>query len=401
MRSHMKFPLLLPPAFVLLAGCGEGASTARADLPPANVAAAIGDAVPGLSAEEAERFRRGHQLFRKVYTPDEGLGPLFNENACNACHTDPADGGTGDQFLVRATALRSDGTCDILEGRGENIRQRATPLLRAHGITIEEVPAEATAVARINVPFVFGLGLVEAIPDEQILSRVGEPGRHGELSGRPGRDMEGRLARFGRKANVSTLFDFVEEASRLEMGLTNPLNPDERGPGGEPLPEGTDPAPNPEIDMETLQRMTDFVRFLSPPPRVAPRDPEGQALVERGEAFFEEIGCAGCHVPFMETGPHPVEALSRKRIDLFSDLLLHDMGPELASICGPAATASEWRTEMLMGLSERKVFLHDSRAGTLWEAIRFHGGEAAGARARFEALDRISQEALIQYLRTL
>jgi CxxC motif-containing protein (DUF1111 family) len=390
----------LLPACLLLAGCAG-------DVPPAPTPTAvvhgqaIGEPLPDLTPEEAARFARGGALFRRIFTPEDGLGPLFNENSCNACHTDPADGGTGDQFMIRATATRSDGSCDLLGGEGANVRQRATPLLQAHGIFFEEIPAAATAVGRFNVPFLFGLGLVEAIPEEAILARVGEPGPHGELSGRAGHDAEGRFARFGRKADVATLFDFVEEASRMEMGLTTPLHPEERGPNLRPLPPGTDPAPNPEIDLASLELLADFVRFLAPIGRREVEDPDTRALVARGGDLFREIGCAGCHVPYMDTGAHPVAALAHKRIYLYSDLLLHDMGPELADVCAPAASGPELRTEMLMGLSERQVYLHDSRAGTLWEAIGFHGGEAAGARSRFQALDRIAQEALIQYLRTL
>ncbi len=385
---------------MVLVGCVDDGVPAPPPVPAVH-ADALGAALPGLTLEEAERFARGGALFRRVFTPEDGLGPLFNENACNACHTDPADGGTGDQFMVRATAVRSDGTCDLLDGEGANIRQQATPLLQAHGIFFEEVPDGATEVGRFNVPFLFGLGLVEAIPEEVILARVGDPGPHGELSGRAGRDGAGRFARFGRKGDVATLFDFVEEASRLEMGLTTPLHPEERGPNLRPLPAGTDPAPNPEIDLRSLELITDFVRFLAPMGRRTPEDPDTQVLVARGGELFREIGCAGCHLPFMDTGPHPVEALAHQRVYLYSDLLLHDMGPDLADVCAPSASGSELRTEMLMGLSERRVYLHDSRAGTLWEAIEYHGGEAAGARGRFRSLDRVAQEALIQYLRTL
>ena len=397
--SARVLQLGLVPLGLLLGGCADDASVP----PPAPAVhgSAIGEALPGLTPDEVDRFARGGANFRRIYTPEDGLGPLFNENSCNACHTDPADGGTGDQFMIRATTTRSDGSCDLLGGEGANIRQQATPLLRAHGILFEEVPVAATEVGRFNVPFVFGLGLVEAIPEEVILARVGDPGLHGELSGRAGHNAEGQFARFGRKADVATLFDFVEEASRLEMGLTNPLHPEERGPNLRPLPAGADPASNPEIDLASLELLADFVRFLAPIGRREVEDPDTRALVERGGELFRNIGCAGCHVPYMDTGPHSVEALAYKRIHLYSDLLLHDMGPELADVCGPAASGSELRTEMLMGLSERTVYLHDSRAGTLWEAIGFHGGEAAGARSRFQALDRIAQEALIQYLRTL
>jgi CxxC motif-containing protein (DUF1111 family) len=364
---------------------------------------AIGDPLPGLSTGDEERFRRGAELFRTVFTPEDGLGPLFNENACNACHTDPADGGTGDQFLVRATRYTAAQGCDLLlaEG-GDNIRQQATPLLRAHGITGDAIPERATETGRFNVPFLFGLGLVEAIPEDAILAREDPHDETGDgISGRASRDDRGRVARFGRKGHVATLFDFVEEAARLEMGLTTPLHPAEAGVNRGPLPPGTDPAPNPEVDVEALELLTDFVRFLAPPPRRLPADPQERAVVDRGERLFEAIGCSHCHVPYMETGPHPVQALSNQRIYLYSDLLLHDLGDELADVCGPTAHPSELRTEMLMGLGSRSVFLHDSRAVSIDEAIELHAGEAAAARDRFRELSIGDRLALVRFLRTL
>lgn len=364
----------------------------------------VGGPVPGLSPIEEERFLRGAELFRHVFTPEEGLGPLFNENACNACHTDPADGGTGDQFLVRATRYSPDEGCDLLlDQGGDNVRQQATPLLQAHGIYRDEVPPEATEMGMFNVPFLFGLGLVEAIPDETILAREGpDPdGRDLGISGRAARDAEGRVARFGRKGQVTTLFDFVEEAARLEMGLTTPLHPEEVGPNRSLLPPGTDPAPNPEVDLETLELLTDFVRFLAPLPRSIPSDPAERAIVERGEELFHEVGCTGCHVPSMETGPHPIPALSNRTVELYSDLLLHDLGPQLADVCGPSAGPTELRTEMLMGLGRRYRYLHDSRAGTIRQAVDFHGGEAARVRERFQNLSFLDQERIVQFLYTL
>jgi CxxC motif-containing protein (DUF1111 family) len=365
---------------------------------------AVGDPLPGLTEGEADRFRRGAELFRRIFTPEEGLGPLFNENACNACHTDPADGGTGDQFLIRATRYTPEEGCDpLLDQGGDNLRQQATPLLRAHGVTRDEVPPEATEVGNFNVPFLFGLGLVEAIPDETILSREGpDPdGRGLGISGRAPRDGQGRLARFGRKGQVATLFEFTEEAARLEMGLTTPFHPEEVGPNRGPVIPGTDPAPNPEVDMETLDLLTDFVRFLAPPARALPSDPAERAIVDRGEELFHEVGCTSCHVPGMVTGPSQVAALDRREIRLYSDLLLHDMGDELASVCGPSAGPSEFRTEMLMGLGRRSRYLHDFRASSIREAVEFHGGEAATVRERFRSLSFVDQERIVRFLYTL
>jgi CxxC motif-containing protein (DUF1111 family) len=392
------------PLLALLVLGGPGGCDARGSMAGEWDDVAIGDPLPGLTASELERFQRGAALFRRIFTPEEGLGPLFNENACNACHTDPADGGTGDQFLIRATRYTPEEGCDLfLDQGGDNIRQQATPLLRTHGILRDEVPPEATATGSFGVPFLFGLGLVEAIPDETILAREGpDPdGRGLGISGRAARDARGRVARFGRKGQFTTLFDFSEDAIRLEMGLTTPLHPEEVGPNRGPVIPGTDPAENPEVDLETLEFLTDFVRFLAPPARELPSDPGERAIVESGEALFHEVGCTSCHVPSMTTGPSSVAALDRREIHLYSDLLLHDMGEALADVCGPSAGPSELRTEKLMGLGRRSRFLHDLRASSIREAVEFHGGEAATVRERFRALSFLDQERIIRFLYTL
>lgn len=396
-RLRVSVGALLLPA---LSACGEREPPATPDVP---VAERIGDPLPGLLPDELRRFREGHALFRRVFTPEEGMGPLFNENACNACHTDPADGGTGDQFLVRASAVRPDGSCDpLLHRGGDNLRQRAVPSAMALGIARDEVPAEATVTGRFNVPFLFGLGLVEAIPEEAILAREDPEDRNGDgIRGRAPRDAEGRVARFGRKGTSATLDAFTEEALRLEMGLGTPLHPDPIGPNRGPLPPGLGIPPGPHVTQEEMDRITDFVRFLSPPPRTLPEDPGLRGLVERGEVLFHEVGCTGCHTPWMETGPHPVAALDRKRIGLYSNLLLHDLGDALASVCSEVAGPREVRTQPLMGLHHRRRYLHDSRAASLWEAIALHDGEARGVRSRFEALDRMEQEAVIRFLGSL
>jgi len=367
------------------------------------VASRIGEPLPGLTAEELGRFHAGRALFNKVFTPEEGLGPLFNENQCSACHTLPAIGGTGEQFVTRASRFTPPDRCDPLtEAGGENVRIQATPLLRAHGIERQPFPAEATESVSFNVPFIFGMGLIEAIPEEEILSRADPDDRDGDgISGRPGRDAAGRFARFGRKADQATLRAFVESAAHLEMGLTTPTHPDEGTIAGAPFPPGVDPAPDPELSETAIELLTDFVRFLAPPERRLGVTDEERRAIERGEALFDAIGCAACHTPSMTTGRSPIAALDRKRIHLYSDLLLHDMGPELASVCAPGASPTEHRTEPLMGLGHRSTYLHDGRAGTLDEAILLHGGEAAPARERFRALNELERHDLIRFLRSL
>ena len=371
--------------------------------PPAAVHAEIGSPLPGLTQDELARFEEGRALFRRAFTADERLGPRFNENACNACHTDPVDGGTGETSVTRAVRQDPDGTCyPLLEGGGPNLRINVLPALRALGEGPVSPPAEATHSARFTIPFIFGLGLVEAIPLETLeaLATSGET-RPGP-SGRIGRNEAGHPARFGRKADVATLADFSDLAIRHEMGLTTPLYPDERDAGSfPPVPPGSDPAPDPEVDARTLERLTDYVRFLAPPSPAEPRDEADRRLVEQGRALFSSMGCVSCHVPVLETGPHPVQALAHRRIALYSDLLLHDMGPDLENVCGAGATTTEIRTEPLMGLRYRRVFLHDGRTGRVMDAILLHGGEAAPAREAFAALDRLTQEAVLRFLGTL
>lgn len=352
----------------------------------------------------------GRARFSQPFTPEQGLGPRFNENACNACHTDPADGGTGEQLVTKATRYVA-GRCELLtELGGENVRVQATAQLRTRGHGRVPIPDGATHIGRFTVPFLFGAGLIDAIAVSE-LERLADPDdRNGDgISGRIGTDAVGRPARFGRKADVATLRDFVDGAFRLEMGLTTALQPDERRAGGIPeIPPDVDPAAEPEVDEVTMHLVIDFVRFLAPLARAVPFSAEdarggteGRTHVERGEALFTSLGCVGCHAPELATGVESTDALSGQRIALFSDLLLHDMGPALAGSCAAGASPSEYRTEPLMGLRYRESFLHDGRARQVIDAILAHGGEAESARAAFATLDRLAQESLIRYLATL
>lgn len=390
-------------ALLLLSHGGTACSSPERGVVPAGTAASPGDPLPGLSPSELGRFQAGQALFNRVFTPETGLGPLFNENQCSACHTDPASGGSGDQIVVRAARLLADGSCDLLEEwGGENIRSQATPALRSLGIYREEIPPEANTVDRVAVPFLFGLGLLEAIPDSILLGLADPEDRNGDgISGRVGRTRDGRLGRFGFKADHADLESFTAAAFHQEMGITNPLRPEPERLNGRPLPEGVDPLPEPELDHESLALTVDFVRFLAPLPRRTPPDTQSARLVERGEALFRTIGCASCHIPVLETGSHPVEALSRKRVPLYSDLLLHDLGADVRGVCGPGAGPTEVRTPPLWGLGRRRVFLHHGRATTLSQAILAHGGEADRARRAFEALRELERVALLRFLESL
>ena len=364
-----------------------------------------GAPLAGLDGAELAEFHAGAALFDKVFTPEEGLGPLFNENQCSACHTEPASGGTGgpQEEVVKATRYEGPGVCDALSREGgENIRKQATPLLRAHGVERETIPPSATERGEFTTPPLFGLGVVEAIPDETILAKEDPEDSDADgISGRAGRTADGRLARFSRKAEVATLLEFIESALRFEMGLTTPLKTEEETINGTPVPPETDPAPDPEADQRTLALLTTFVRFLTPPARAVPRSEAHRDSVATGQRLFDELGCTACHTPSMRTGPSKIPALDRKTVNLYSDLLLHAMGPALADVCGFTATPAEIRTELLMGLRHRSVFLHDGRAFDLREAILEHGGEAQRARDAFSRLGWLSQEYVVMFLQSL
>jgi len=382
----------LPPRALFLLTSLSVASACRK--PPE-----LGAPLDGLTPEERARFDQGRQVFGRVFTPETGLGPLFNSTSCAECHEKPVPGGPGDEVEVHATAFLPSGVCDpLVQKGGFVIQQEVTPALKAAlGIDREPVPAEATAKAGRSTPDLFGFGLLDAVPDATILARADPDDRDGDgISGRPNRFFDGRLGRFGRKALVPSLREFNAGAFVAEQGITNPAVPTEETVGGNPIPDGVDPVPEPEIDQAALDATDAFVRFLAPP---APLKATGSA--KRGKSVFSDIRCDACHVPKLRTGDSPVKALRNKEVAAYTDLLLHDMGPDLADICLGLATPSEFRTEPLMGLRLSEKFLHDGRAKSVEEAIRLHAGEASSSRDKFNALSEADRKALLEFLKSL
>jgi CxxC motif-containing protein (DUF1111 family) len=358
-----------------------------------------GEPLPGLAAADVQRFTEGHVLFNKSFTADEGLGPLFNQDRCSSCHDLPVVGGTGVEIVSKATRFTPPNVCDFLiEEGGDNVQERSTPALQALGINRELTPPSATGRSIVSPPSLFGLGLVELIPEADIVGLEDVDDTDGDgISGRAPRLPDGRLGRFGRKSDIATLDEFVETALRFEMGLTTYLNPEEETLNGTPVPPHTDPAADPEIDARTLTLLADYVRFLAPPARFT----TAADTVEQGEAIFNDIGCAACHVARMRTARSEHPAFDRKTIELYSDMLLHDMGAESAGVCGIAASPTEYRTARLMGLRFRTQYLHDGSAGSIAEAILRHGGEGESAARGFERLNELGRNYLIRFLGSL
>lgn len=366
--------------------------------------------VAGLNAGQLARFQAGTREFRRRWNIDDGLGPVFNGRSCGECHSTPALGGAGDD-LTRTRVTRfgrvTNGVFDELANLGGSLIQRRSikEIDPACPIVGERVPAEANAVSfRITTP-VFGAGLIEAIPVAQILSREDPDDRNRDgISGRANRVQNfetgaEEIGRFGWKGSVSTLHFFSGAALNGELGVTNPSFPNENLPQGRPIPAQWDRTPDAEDAGQSVEALTDFMKYLAPQPTRP-----ATAASRRGETLFTTIGCAACHTPSMTTaGSDP--ALAGKTVRLFSDLLLHDMGAALgdgvAGISAGQATGREWRTAPLWGVAARPFWMHDGRARSLDEAIRIHGGEGEASAVRYRALNRADHDAVLEFLRTL
>jgi CxxC motif-containing protein (DUF1111 family) len=394
-----KLPFLLALS-VALSGCSDHTPPWP---DPEWTSFELGGPLPGLTAEELARWQEGYNQFTRIWTVEEGLGPAFNENSCNACHSDPTTGGTMTETDLHATAL-IHGTCDYLaEEGGGNLRRQMTDAGEAYyGTYREPVPPESAELGRYLPALLYGRGMMASIPEDAIFALEDPEDADGDgISGRAGRYPDGTLARFFRKAELATLHEIADKGLRRQMGITTPDNPTEYPIMGKPVPEEVDPTPDPEVGAEISEAITDFILFLSPPPTIVPATEERQEMAARGRRVFEDIGCTGCHTPVLFTGPNEVGALDRKPVWLWSDLLLHDMGPELADNCGRDAAPSEIRTEPLMGMRLKVLLLHNGETSNIRRAIELHGGEGAISRNRFFALPVPDQVAVERFLRTL
>ena len=352
----------------------------------------LGDPLPGLNGSELARFEAGLEEFSEAEEDDEGLGPVFNEASCAVCHDAPVGGTTG--RLETRFGRRENGQFDPLANLGGS-------LLQDQGIggvyRAEQVPREANVVAmRMTTPL-FGLGLVDAVPDAELIGLA----RAQQSTSTPGRvhmvkDVhtgEMRVGRFGFKSQVATLQNFSGDAYLNEMGITSPDFPDENCPQGDCSKLKHNPLAILNDSGSGVVAFADFMTMLAPPPR----GPGNKA----GEELFESIGCANCHTPRLATGRSPIAALNRKAFEPFSDFLLHDMGSLGDGIVQGDASGREFRTTPLWGLHTRPAFLHDGRAKTVSAAILGHDGQGRNARDRFAGLSSGETQALLEFLRSL
>jgi len=363
----------------------------------------FGDPLPDLPASLLAAFEEGRQRFTMEETAATGLGPLFNARSCAACHAVPVSAGSAareDAFTVRFGFQASGQPFNSLLNLGGPSLQRQSVAEDLEGCHLpgETVPREANAIGVRQPPALFGLGLIQAIPDSAIMERADVRDRDEDgIAGRPNVS-NGVIGRFGWKAAVATVADFVGLSLVGELGITNFLYPHEPSAQGAPIPAACKIAADPEdFDASRLAGITAFLSFMSAPPRGLITD---AAL--RGEALFAQAGCASCHTPLMKTGPSTMAGLDQVDVPLYSDLLTHGMGSALDDrITEGAASGDRWRTPPLWGLRTRYFYLHDGRTSDLAMAIALHGGEARQSRDRFTALSSAQKADLLAFLRTL
>jgi hypothetical protein len=385
-----------------------------------------------------EEQARGEALFAREWLPDDprvrdgdGLGPLYNETSCVACHSLGAPGGAGPEsknvVLVTATPTgcgpsqnldqvlpglrdsrsavvhhfstdpgyvgwrsrlfeaRATGQAKASKDRGQDpvlsrinaVRERTSPdgRLSARSARPTAVDGFSLNLVERNTPPLFGLGAIDAIPSEVLVAMArNEPA---DVRGRVGRTREGRIGRFGWKAQIPSLHEFVRVACANELGLEVPGHPQ----AASPLSPGGK-AKGLDLTEDECDALVAYVRSLPAPVVVDPYGPLGAPDLRDGRRLFEEIGCATCHAPSLGD----VQGI-------YSDLLLHDMGQSLSDLGstygldGPdtpeAPKPREWRTPPLWGYRDSGPYLHDGRAQGLEEAVAFHSGQAQASAHRF------------------
>jgi CxxC motif-containing protein (DUF1111 family) len=403
---------------------------------------------PNLAGANLALHEEGDEGFEDAFVPapaaeHAGLGPVFDNVSCEACHLGdgrgrpPQPGEQIESLLFRASvAGRGPHGAPVgVPGFGGQLQLRAVPgfqpevsavisYVDLHGTFTDGAPFELRVprydlagvyaplppdvlVSPRVAPFVFGLGLLEAIRESDLLALADPRDRDRDgISGRANYvwDEARRrtvLGRFGWKANAPNLVQQTAGAYNGDMGVTSSLFPAESC-------EGQDPRCGrhaPEVDDETVSAVALYTRTLGVPARRNLDDPTASA----GEQLFHATGCAGCHVATLRTGTlRGVSEVSNQVIHPYTDLLLHDMGPGLADDRPDfQASGREWRTPPLWGIGLVQTvnghtnFLHDGRARSLLEAVMWHGGEAQRARDRVRGMTADQRAALVAFLESL
>jgi len=463
--SFYRAPVVALSFAALIGACGDpDTEVLPADDPRSGGATTVFDdtrdafarPLANLKGDRRDDFFLGNSVFNRgwVTAPAsvvdfDGLGPLFNATSCSGCHFKDGRGRPPEEpdesflsMLIRLSIpgrsanggpmpeptyglqLHENGVLGVpAEGRARvtyveepGVFADGSPYsLRRPSYTLDRLGygplAADTELSPRVAPFVFGLGLLEAVPEQVIVALADPDDRDDDgISGRPNRvwDVEKRatvLGRFGWKANEPTLHQQNAAAFLGDMGITSAMFPLEDCSARQLECQRALTGPTPQLRDVLAAQLDYYMRTLAVPGR---RDVESEP-VRRGRRAFESARCVSCHVPTLETGEVAgFPELSHQVIHPFTDLLLHDMGPDLAD--GRAdfeASGAEWRTPPLWGIglvrtvNRHTYLLHDGRARGFVEAILWHGGEAARSREAFLAMPKTEREALVAFLESL
>jgi CxxC motif-containing protein (DUF1111 family) len=351
----------------------------------------------------------------------DGLGPVFNDTSCVACHSEGGQVGSGGKehnvklFTVSSQVAGQPPREGVIHARAVNAEFKESVSL-VKGLFPSPPPVSDCAprppdrlhISQRNTPALFGAKLIDEIPERVIVTqerserlRWGWAKAEDESKpvGRALRLPNGRVGRFGWKAQTASLSDFVQAACANELGLGNPGQSQPR-----PLTKPDYKPAGLDLTLEQCNQLTAFCASLPRPVERQPDDPAVCKAAQEGKKLFSKVGCADCHAPNLGSAD-----------GIYSDLLLHRMGPELVAggsynerpiplpdfPSGDGPQPSEWRTPPLWGVADSGPYLHDGRAATLDDAIKMHGGQGARSAQRFAALERLGREQLIAFLMTL
>ncbi len=465
-ESHgtVHFLSLVVAITALISGCSQDNSTTPLLDPDSGGTATVSNAshkafaqpAANLDVQRRGQFFIGNAFFNSpwVVAPAtagarDGLGPLFNARSCDACHnndgrgrpperpderpvslviqfatpvpghnnepgSDPRYGGNLNPFAIGGVA--AEGTVQIrhreIHGRfadGEPYTLLA-PEYEFTELAYGDLAHDNQFSPRV-APAVFGMGLLEAIPESQLLERADPDDANGDgISGRPNYVWNHLLARavigrLGWKANQPDIAHQTAGAFSSEIGMSTSLRPDQNCTEVQTACRAAPTGGSPEISDEIFMHIVRYQQMLGVPSRRHLDSPE----VKRGARLFLEAGCESCHrATFTTAASDDKPWLSKQTIHPFSDLLLHDMGPDLAD--GRAdfeASGSEWRTPPLWGIGLQQVvnghtlLLHDGRARNVSEAILWHGGEAERSQHAFLIMSKADREALLAFINSL
>lgn len=410
---------------------------------------AFSSPAPNLSGSRLAHHLDGDFQFETVFVTapapvNSGVGPIFNNSSCIGCH--PKDGRSAfptninalSGFFLRASmpGVGENNAPIPVPGFGDQIQNQAifgyepeakfhvsfSPIVEtfADGTTVTlrkptyslidtyiPFPGEALLSPRLASP-VFGLGLLEAIPEYYILSNEDVNDADGDgISGKANYvydnvSGEMKLGRFGWKANTASVMEQCAGAYTHDMGVTNPVFPFETGYGQTNGYDGL------EDDAEISQALLDEITFYCQTLGVPAARNLNDDSVKRGADLFEQLQCAKCHIPKMISGSFHLEEVANQTFYPYTDMLLHDMGEGLVDNRPDfLADGREWRTKALWGIGLTQVvnghtnFLHDGRAKNITEAILWHGGEAENAKNKFKSLSASQREDLLKFINSL